>query len=321
MRYGSGDMTRQKFTQKERDTESGLDYFLARYYSSAQGRFTSTDPTYFQMSMAIDPQRFNLYGYGRNNPLKWVDPNGERLFLGGDTNWLQTNVLYEMAGGQAAFDRYFEIQSGQVVLRAGVSTADVSSGVQQILDLVNATDNYLYFAGTDGGGAVDLFSADGGGEALRDNRGRLTQAGRNLSEEFTGSSSRTGGVGFVIGTAGRGGTPAPADLASGDPVFAVIAYNTRREATQSSISLRYMANVPDRERNLVLSAQLAGREQVVRPVSQFIHESAENLAFARAGNRNYGPAHGQAMAREAIIRRDLGITGGFSGGGLTSRIR
>ncbi|PYP85422.1 MAG: hypothetical protein DMF61_16295 [Blastocatellia bacterium AA13] len=36
--------TRPKFTQKERDAESGLDYFLARYYSSAQGRFTSVDP-------------------------------------------------------------------------------------------------------------------------------------------------------------------------------------------------------------------------------------------------------------------------------------
>ena len=41
--YGGADSTRQKFTQKERDNESGLDYFGARYYSSAQGRFTSAD--------------------------------------------------------------------------------------------------------------------------------------------------------------------------------------------------------------------------------------------------------------------------------------
>jgi RHS repeat-associated protein len=33
----------QKFTSKERDIETALDYFLARYYSSAQGRFTSPD--------------------------------------------------------------------------------------------------------------------------------------------------------------------------------------------------------------------------------------------------------------------------------------
>ncbi|HEV8370417.1 MAG TPA: RHS repeat-associated core domain-containing protein [Pyrinomonadaceae bacterium] len=30
-------------TSKERDNETGLDYFLARYYSSAMGRFTSPD--------------------------------------------------------------------------------------------------------------------------------------------------------------------------------------------------------------------------------------------------------------------------------------
>jgi RHS repeat-associated protein len=32
-----------EFTAKDRDAETGLDYFLARYYSSAQGRFTSPD--------------------------------------------------------------------------------------------------------------------------------------------------------------------------------------------------------------------------------------------------------------------------------------
>lgn len=33
----------QKFTGKERDAETGLDYFQTRYMSSAQGRFTSPD--------------------------------------------------------------------------------------------------------------------------------------------------------------------------------------------------------------------------------------------------------------------------------------
>ncbi|MGH9760080.1 MAG: RHS repeat domain-containing protein, partial [Blastocatellia bacterium] len=38
--YGASDDTAQKFTSKERDAESNLDYFWARYYSSSQGRFT-----------------------------------------------------------------------------------------------------------------------------------------------------------------------------------------------------------------------------------------------------------------------------------------
>jgi RHS repeat-associated protein len=47
MGYDAADSTRQRFTSKERDTESGLDYFGARYYGSVQGRFTSTDPIFF----------------------------------------------------------------------------------------------------------------------------------------------------------------------------------------------------------------------------------------------------------------------------------
>jgi len=39
MGYGTTDGVRQKFTLKERDNETGLDYFLARYHSSSQGRF------------------------------------------------------------------------------------------------------------------------------------------------------------------------------------------------------------------------------------------------------------------------------------------
>ncbi len=65
----------QKFTGKERDAETGLDYFLARYYSGAQGRFLSVDPE--NAGGAIkDPQSWNAYAYSRNNPIKYVDPDG-----------------------------------------------------------------------------------------------------------------------------------------------------------------------------------------------------------------------------------------------------
>ncbi|HUS05355.1 MAG TPA: RHS repeat-associated core domain-containing protein [Bryobacteraceae bacterium] len=74
----------QKFTGKERDAETGLDYFGARYFSATQGRFTSPDPIHFQSSMLEDPQRFNLYAYVRNNPLRFVDPKGEAIELQGD---------------------------------------------------------------------------------------------------------------------------------------------------------------------------------------------------------------------------------------------
>jgi RHS repeat-associated protein len=66
----------QNFTGKERDAESGLDYFGARYFSSAQGRFSGPDPIFIHPDRLTNPQRLNLYVYARNNPLRYVDPSG-----------------------------------------------------------------------------------------------------------------------------------------------------------------------------------------------------------------------------------------------------
>ena len=67
-------------TGKERDTESGNDYFEARYYSSSMGRFMSPDWSarvepvpYAKLG---DPQSLNLYAYVSNHPLSLVDPDG-----------------------------------------------------------------------------------------------------------------------------------------------------------------------------------------------------------------------------------------------------
>ena len=72
--YGQGG-PRQRFTGQERETESGVDYFKARYFNGAQGRFTSADGPMVDQS-AGDPGSWNLFAYGRNNPLRWVDPSG-----------------------------------------------------------------------------------------------------------------------------------------------------------------------------------------------------------------------------------------------------
>ena len=77
--YVSGDGMRQQFTQKERDVETQLDYFLARYYSSTQGRFSSVDPL-LSSSAVDDPQSWNRYSYVLNNPLKLIDPDGLYVF-------------------------------------------------------------------------------------------------------------------------------------------------------------------------------------------------------------------------------------------------
>jgi RHS repeat-associated protein len=73
--YSGGDGVRQQFTSKERDVETGLDYFGARYYASTQGRFTGTDPL-LSSGRLEDPQTWNRYSYTLNNPLCLLDPTG-----------------------------------------------------------------------------------------------------------------------------------------------------------------------------------------------------------------------------------------------------
>jgi RHS repeat-associated protein len=74
--YTGAAAVKQRFTGKERDVETGLDYFGARYMAAAQGRFTSPDAPFADQDPA-DPQSWNLYAYARNNPLLFVDPTGQ----------------------------------------------------------------------------------------------------------------------------------------------------------------------------------------------------------------------------------------------------
>jgi RHS repeat-associated protein len=52
-------LEQRRFTGKERDAETGLDWFNSRHFSAAQGRFTSPDsPSFSKLSY---PQTWNLY--------------------------------------------------------------------------------------------------------------------------------------------------------------------------------------------------------------------------------------------------------------------
>ncbi len=67
------------FTGKERDAETGLDYFGARYHRAGVGRFTTVDPAMTLDENLVDPQRWNRYAYARTNPLRWADPDGRQI--------------------------------------------------------------------------------------------------------------------------------------------------------------------------------------------------------------------------------------------------
>ena len=80
------DRVQSRSTGKERDNESGNDYFGARYYASNMGRFMSADPSGLLYADPTNPQSLNLYSYGQNNPLINIDPNGlDCIHINNDT--------------------------------------------------------------------------------------------------------------------------------------------------------------------------------------------------------------------------------------------
>jgi RHS repeat-associated protein len=107
--------TEHLFTGKERDTESGNDYFGARYYASGMGRFMSPDSIANDWELA-KPQTWNRYVYARNNPIMFIDPDGAQVQLIGDEKQRQKELeeLQKDVGNKEAAARLYikEVKDG-----------------------------------------------------------------------------------------------------------------------------------------------------------------------------------------------------------------
>ncbi len=104
---------------KERDAETGLDFLEARYFSSAQGRFTSPDEPLIDQ-WAHDPQSWNLYSYVRNNPLRSIDPTGH------DCVTLDGGAKGDDGKGTVCAAAELDTTHGVVVQSNGVSVVTVN---------------------------------------------------------------------------------------------------------------------------------------------------------------------------------------------------
>ncbi len=92
--------SQSRYTGKERDAESGLDYFGARYYASTMGRFSSPDPSGLYYADPTNPQSLNLYSYALNNPLKNTDPTGMYCYYGSTDADVGDDSQYDMHSSQ-----------------------------------------------------------------------------------------------------------------------------------------------------------------------------------------------------------------------------
>jgi RHS repeat-associated protein len=108
-----------KFTGKERDAESNLDYFGARNYSSTLGRWVTPDPQLVTLQRQLDPQQWTRYSYGRNNPTAYIDPDGRDIIFKSEAD--AQKAVAAAQGGLPASQRsavtYTREESGQLRMK------------------------------------------------------------------------------------------------------------------------------------------------------------------------------------------------------------
>src|ERR1700758_1866007 len=150
------------FTGKERDAESGLDYFSARHYASTMGRFMSPDPSGQYFANPNNPQSLNLYSYAQNNPLINTDPTGlycdysdhndpESGFDASQFDYRSDSQECGKNGGQWVSDAYTHTNSNGISMDDGdrpeyavssltsVNTSPIPSVLDAISDLKTST--------------------------------------------------------------------------------------------------------------------------------------------------------------------------------------
>jgi RHS repeat-associated protein len=152
----NNDPNHYKHNGKERDTETGNDYYGKRYYSPSLSRFLTPDP-FLNSGRPDDPQSWNRYAFVRNNPLKNFDPNG----------------LYDLnntcGANDAKCNKQFEQHAKD--LKKGVS--DLQKKLDKVKDPTQKTrlENALKAFGTEGdhNGVNVSFGATGDGAAGQTN--------------------------------------------------------------------------------------------------------------------------------------------------------
>jgi RHS repeat-associated protein len=209
--------SRYLFTGKERDSESGNDYFEARYYASSMGRFMSPDWSSYPMAVPYadfrNPQSLNLFVYALDNPLNRFDLDGHdwRTLVQQAKQWAADHPRTVLAMKAAAAAAVTTLAVVAVVATAPVSVpATLTAAAVSALVTATAT-----IAATGGAVATVTYTA----AAIAGSQG-LGKAGDAVK-------TITNPAGFVNTVATGGNTEAggvaasTSDLLTGDPVAAI----------------------------------------------------------------------------------------------------
>jgi len=174
------DTVNQKFTGKERDAETSLDFFQARYYGAGMGRFMSVDPANAGAEPS-DPERWNAYSYAGNNPLSRIDPDGLDYHVCLDGNQQCIDVASDQAFQEAAQHPGIGILVGGDA-QSGVIYADEDGNQVQI-----GTYEHFLGPGTEAGGLQEGYGMELAAAGIA---ARALTAGAGLLEAIPGAFSQ-----------------------------------------------------------------------------------------------------------------------------------
>jgi RHS repeat-associated protein len=283
--WGSGaDGVNQKFTGKERDAESGLDYFGARYYGGALGRFTSPDdPSNDQDEH--DPQSWSLYSYVRSNPLRSIDPNGEDCIT--TSNQTSSGVAVTTERGGSA-----DTCSGTYVN----GTVDVNSFSYNGTSLgYSFSNDAAAGAGTISFGSGQSDNADWGPGSSN----MLGAAQIGGSQALVNEFMKQAAIGAAAGVAGR---------LIGAGIEALLAARAARAAA-AAVDVANLSNK--------IVRQMASRgwtaQEIVDTVQNGKAYSVLNKATGGAATEYVNPASGKFVVVDSATKQVLQVSGpGFS---------
>jgi len=160
------------FTGKERDESTGLSYFGARWYDASIGRFLSVDPLYQETqslepddlkSFVADPRKLASYAYAANNPLSFVDPDGQDFEAVGP----RADEFVEMVSQKSGLQLQRDAETGKITVDPdGLMDPTVSPTLQNLVERIIYDPNKLVritaMGKPDSDLLVDTFNANAG---------------------------------------------------------------------------------------------------------------------------------------------------------------
>ena len=279
-----------RFTGKERDAESGLDNFGARYFGSSMGRFMSPDfgglfgeshPDPVPWADLENPQTLNLYAYGLNNPVTNADDDGHNVRVCDNNGQCNTISNDAYTAAQKGNNTGLNVPTLDQVGMNGNGSGQFSS-----TSITDSNGNSVGSATYVSNGGADYY-------ANRTGIDQLAQTGATMSDARTY-------VAWYGASAVLGGAAVAAGLTAGGELTTIgIEANAPSEATMSQVQ-RQLA------RDGVKSLQKS-----LRSAQKLIAEHEGKIGAARSAGGYTSSMESEVQQAKALITAINRVLGNF----------